>query len=113
MRQFSLLYVHFPTEIQGEVFGMTHWEPEKNRFMIVIDESQSDQIQDYTLKHELSHILLKHDERLEISIDQAEDEADQYADQMTEDELNYLLTFAVKIKHLSGHFDSEYRYIQA
>lgn len=112
MHPFSLLYVQFPSELRREVQGMVHWLKEKKRFMIVIDSGLSDQEQKKTLKHELSHILLKHYEK-DHDIQADEDEADRYADQMTDDELNHLLTFAVKIEHLSGHFDSEYRYIPA
>lgn len=80
--------------------------------MIVIDSGLSEDEQRKTLKHELSHIILKHYEK-DHGIRDDEEEADRYADQMSDEELSYLMTFALSEKRLSGHFDGQYNFIPA
>ena len=120
MNKFNLIYQPFPEEIQGLIPGFTgHREDD---YTVFIDSTQTEEKQDLTLRHELSHLWLGHldeDKRTETSqayldnIDEIEAEANNYADQMTDEELSYLMTFAQSVKRLSGHYDQEYHFIPA
>lgn len=110
MTHFDLIFLQFPEVIQGEVFGATQYKGD--HYTVTIDSSQSEEIQRQTLKHELSHIKLGHFES-DMDIRAVEAEADLYADQMSDEELSYLMTFCDRRKELSGHYDSELRFIPA
>lgn len=119
MTHFDLIFLQFPEEIQGIIPGLTQCKGD--HCTVLIDNSQSEEIQRKTLRHELSHIRLGHFDEDRTESDQAylrniqsiEAEADLYADQMSEEELSYLMTFCDRRKDLSGHFDSELSFIPA
>ena len=121
MNKFNLIYQPFPEEIQGLIPGFAGHRGDD--YTILIDSTQPEEKQAWTLRHELSHLWLGHldddEKRTETSqaylenIDEIEAEANHYADQMTDEELSYLMTFAQSVKRLSGHYDQEYHFIPA
>lgn len=117
----AIRYQPMPDEIKGKIPGVTGYDPVKNRYLILIDCELEEAKKRWTLKHELSHILLGHfsDDRTESSqaylknIQEVEAEANEYADRMTDHELDCILSVIDDVKCLSGHYDSEYRFIPA
>ena len=107
MDRFTVKYARFPEIISGTVLGMTEYIPEQGRYLVAIDSARPEEEQRETLKHELAHILLHHSER---SIE-AELAADRKAAEITDDQLNQILSFADEIQYLTGHFDMKYHYI--
>lgn len=96
MKPFSLFYVNFPAECEGMIIGVTR-EDKAGSYTVAIDSGQDEDTQAFALKHELSHIYLGHfDPNNEKPITEIEQEADEHAAQMTEEELDYLLTFCRK-----------------
>lgn len=97
----KIAYRPFPKEIHGSVFGIT--KEQNNRFLILIDNENTAEEQDFALRHELSHIALNHFAQT-LPIDnvissggcfgggweQREKDADSLAQQMTVDELMQL-----------------------
>lgn len=95
MSPFRLMYIPFPVPV-GTVGGVTRLDVNTGRFLIAINNQETDDDLIRILKHELSHIALGHfdDDRTE-SLEEIEKEADLYADQMTDDEFSELMTYQV------------------
>ena len=113
MRQFTLCYIPFPEAIRGEIFGMIHWMEDKQRYLIAIDSTRTEEEQLLTLKHELSHARLCHFFNKGKTEEQEEDEADIYAERMSDDEFHFLLSFAWKVITVDGCFDDNLVFHQA
>lgn len=108
MTPFFLKYVPFPKDLHGRVPGFT--VNQGNNFFILIDSTISENEQTRILKHEFAHIILKHlDQTKPVeSIDTFEDdmfgpgwltreaEADTYADAMTDQEFQTLLSYQIR-----------------
>lgn len=108
MKPFSLFYVRFPAGCEGMVYGITGVDNEGN-YTVAIDSAQDEETQKFALKHELSHIHLGHfDPDNKKPISEIEQEADKHAEQMTEEELNFLLTFCRKKEVKPPGFMEEY-----
>ena len=99
MGKITLCYAAFPGIANG-FGGLTRISP-SGRVSILINNGRSDEEQKRTLKHELSHIILGHlwDDRVhgeDLSYlddnPEIEDEADRYADQMTDETLAELVS---------------------
>ena len=88
---FSLDFVPFPAECEGNVYGIIGQS--RNGYKIVIDSAQDEATQQKALRHELAHLILKHPENLEADLSDLEAEAEEYAANMTGEEVEYLLTF--------------------
>lgn len=109
MKPYSLYYVNFPAGCNGEVYGITKLKPDGS-YIVAIDAAQDEQTQAHALRHELAHIYLKHlePETAGKTIQEVEREADEYADKMTEKELEYLLSFCRKREVKPPAFMEEY-----
>lgn len=109
MKPFSLFYVRFPAGCEGDIYGITKLKPDGS-YIVAIDAAQDEQTQAHALRHELAHIYLKHlePETADKSIKEVEQEADEYAAQMTEEELNHLMTFCRKREVKPPGFFEEY-----
>lgn len=108
MKPFSLFYVRFPAGCGGMVHGITG-EDTAGHYTVAIDAAQDEETQTFALKHELSHIHLEHfDPADRRTINEIEREADEYAAQMTEEELNHLMTFCRKREVKPPGFFEEY-----
>ncbi len=94
----KVIYRPFPKKIHGSVEGLT--QKQNDHFLILIDDGNSAEIQDFALRHELAHIALNHfDKTLPIDEvisngcnfgdewEQREKEADSLAGLMTAEEL--------------------------
>ena len=95
MSPFNLIYISFPCPADA-IGGVTRYDVKTGRYTVAINNQTTDDDQIRTLKHELSHILLGHfldDEDRDIR--EIEKEADDYADQMTDDEFSDLMTYQV------------------
>ena len=92
MKAFRLFYRSFPDNII-DVRGITEYDVKRNRFTILINTNLSAAEQQHTLRHELSHIALNHHFQLDRSLEEVEDEADHYADVMSDDVFNKLMAF--------------------
>lgn len=98
---FRVKSVPFPEELRGFVPGAVR--KCKAGYLILMDESLSNEQYKQTLKHELSHIILGHFEISETettdeylrNIEWIEAETDRYADQMTDEDLERLMLWAV------------------
>ena len=84
-----IVYTSFPDDITGIVKAITH-EKSKNAFLIAIDDRNSPEDQDFSLRHELSHVVLHHFDN-SLPLEAAEKEADLLAAIMTTEELMQLL----------------------
>ena len=111
MQKFGLLYCEFPESLRGLVRGgVIH---RKGHYLVCVDSTQTEPDQNFTLRHELAHILLNHfeaeypgdgqfiDSGFYVSESQ-EAEANEYAEQMTEAELSQLMEYAEFIKHMTA-----------
>ena len=108
MKPFSLFYVNFPAGCEGEVYGITGIDSEGN-YTVAIDSAQDKETQAQALRHELAHIYLEHLEPgNRKTIQEAEQEADEYAGRMTGKELDYLLSFCRKREVKPPGFMEEY-----
>ena len=95
MSPFTLTYHPFPEEIRGIVMGAVQYMEKLGRYRIVIDSTLDADRRRHALKHELAHIALNHLTDLTETIDDVEKAADDYADQMTDDEFSELMTYQV------------------
>ena len=87
------MYIPFPVPV-GTVGGITRLDVNTGRFLIAINNQEPDDELIQILKHELSHIALGHfDDNRDIK--EIEKEAEDYADQMTDDEFSELMTYQV------------------
>ena len=108
MKKFDLFYWKFPEGVHNVVGGCTI--KEKDRLVIMIDSLQPEEVQKRTLKHEIAHIALNHldkkipedgtDNEGRIISDSFEDEAEEYAEHMTDKELEYFMKWANCSKEL-------------
>ena len=96
MKQFDLYYLPFPAEASEGVNGVVQYKVHADRYIIAIDSSKPEEVQNATLKHELQHIRKKHLEDLRGTIEEVESEADE---PMTDEELQELLTYARRVVH--------------
>jgi len=94
MKAFRLFYRSFPDNII-DVRGITEYDVKRNRFTILINTNLSDAEQLHTLRHELAHIFLNHHFQLDRNLEEIEDEADHYADVMSDDDFKKLMAFQV------------------
>ncbi len=99
MSPFRLIYEAFPAAADM-LDGVTMYE--NGKYVIMINKIKSADEQTQAVKHELSHILLGHFDNRTKGADmylknlaEVEDEADRYADQMTDEELAYLMTYRI------------------
>lgn len=92
MSPFRLYIVKFPPE---SINGATQYDVKKGSFLIAINADLTEDEKIRTLKHELSHILLGHIDALDRDLREIENEADRYADLMTEDEFSDLMTYQI------------------
>lgn len=108
MTPFSLKYVPFPEDLHGKIPGFT--VVKGNDYFILIDSNMPESEQTHILKHELAHIVLNHQE-LTKPVEEIntfgddmfgpgwltrEAEADAYADAMTDQEFQTLLSYQIK-----------------
>ena len=94
MKAFRLFYRSFPDNII-DVRGITEYDVKRNRFTILINTNISEAEQLHTLRHELAHIFLNHHFQLDRSLEEIENEADHYADVMSDDDFKKLMAFQV------------------
>ena len=100
MSPFGLVYMEFPhpADVAG---GFTMRNPASGKITVLINTLKPEKDQKYFLKHELSHIVLGHTEDKRITGDASyldkypdiEDDANRYADQMTDEELSELMKY--------------------
>ena len=101
MMPFKVVYQVFPPGLHGIICGGV--ERRKNGYIILIDSLLTDEEKDHTLRHELSHIILNHFEDVPEDADHGffcrsetqEAEAEEYANSMTDAELESLMQLAV------------------
>jgi Zn-dependent peptidase ImmA (M78 family) len=111
MPPYSLFYVNFPAGCGGNIHGITG-KYKDGRYTIAIDAAQDKAIQDFALKHELAHLYLKHLDNLSKPEEECEREADEYAERMTAEELEYLLSFCKKKEVKPPDFMEKYEAMQ-
>lgn len=101
MVRVKLVYRDFPSPADVAFGGVTRYDPKSQRIVIMINTVRSEDDQLRTLKHEIAHIMLGHlsDDRIkgeDLSYlddhPEIEDEANQYADQMTDETLAELVS---------------------
>ncbi len=79
--------------------GLTIINPERTCILILINSGNSEETQHFALKHEVAHIMLGHlsDERIHDDLSyldefpEIEDDANRYAEQMTNEKLAEIL----------------------
>ena len=108
--KFDVKFVRFPEIISGVICGITDYIPEKDKFLVAIDSSRPEPEQRETLKHELVHVFLRHNKR-NTETELLEHEAITKAERITDEQLDFLLSFADSIEHLPGHYDENYNYV--
>ena len=103
MQRFNLLYWDFPESLHNQVGG---WTINQNGSLtVLIDSLLPADKQRFYLKHELAHIALDHMNKAIpknseivgdcwLISDAWEAEANKYAEQMTDEELNHLMQYA-------------------
>lgn len=103
MIRFKLFYHEFPASVHGDVRACVLLKGD--HAVIIIDSLLPKDQQEKSLKHELAHLALNHllkpapDDaeiyRGYIDSDTLEAEADRYAEEMTQDEFNTLMQWAI------------------
>lgn len=100
MVRVKLVYKAFPSPADVVFGGITRYDPKSQCLMILINSVRSESDQLRALKHEIAHIMLGHllDDRIhgdDLSYlddhPEVEDEANRYADQMTDEYLAEVL----------------------
>ena len=96
MPYYRIFYCRFPAAWQGKTFGIASLFPD-GQFIVLINTEADEATQAHALRHELAHLFYKHLERDEARTKEEyqarEREADEYADKMTGEELEYLLSY--------------------
>lgn len=101
MYHFRLGYTAFPDEINISG-GFTVLDPD-GRCFILINTNHDEESRRQTLKHDFAHIVLGHFEDVRAkdtqtylaNMDELEREANEYADQMTDEEFSELMTYRI------------------
>lgn len=115
MPYFTLIYSRFPAGCKGFLNGIAMKTPNGN-YIVWIDTDKDEATQAFTLRHELAHLFFKHLEQGEANTEEEyqerEREADKYAERITPEELNYLLSFCTGTKTINDAditaFDLDY-----
>ena len=102
MKSFKLVYRAFTEFLKGKVPGFTAEGPD-GKLTVMIDEDLTESETTHILRHELSHIVLGHfdDDRTKDkqsyleNLMEIENEANQYADRMTDKEFADLMQYAI------------------
>lgn len=99
MTRFAVNYMAFPEDMRGKTLGTTIENPNNaDQFVILIDNTQSPEVQKQTIKHELAHIFLNHFHQPWKTEEQREAEAEEKAIRMSDNEMHTLLNMAVNIR---------------
>lgn len=115
MPEYMIVYYRFPAACSEKLYGACL--KSGGRYVVMIDNSRDEATQANTLKHELAHLFYKHLEQEETKTEEEyqamEREADEYADKMTGEEFEYLLSFCTGKKVIPDGkmdaFDLEYK----
>lgn len=91
MSPFTVYYVKLPSDVGGAA----GYDTKNDRYIIAVNDELTEDEEIRTLKHELSHILLDHHNQFDRDLEEIENEADRYADQMTDEEFSELMTYQV------------------
>ena len=102
MIAFNLVYRSFPEVLHGAAHAFTVVDA-KGHCVIFVDQDLDELTKHHAIKHELSHIVLGHfeDDRTKDNrtyldnIDEIEREANDYADQMSEEVFADLMTYQI------------------
>jgi Zn-dependent peptidase ImmA (M78 family) len=101
MTKIDILFFPFPAYMHNRLGGFVTYSG--GRCLIAIDRSQPEEVQQHCLKHEFGHIMLNHilsdDPEPEYGTPEfyaRENEADEYAHNMTDAEFNVLLSMSGK-----------------
>lgn len=112
MPPYKVFYTRFPTACEGALNAVVTLLP-GGEYIILIDNTKDEATQAFALKHELAHLYLKHLEQTGGETEKVEAEADEYAEKMTREELNYLLSFCTGWKTIPedkiAAFDRAYK----
>ena len=94
MKPFTLFYGRFPRACEKKLNGVTGKTP-NGKYIVWINTEMDEATQAHTLRHELAHLHFRHSEKTDYEehFERYEREANEYADKMTGEELEYLLSF--------------------
>ena len=115
MPYYRIFYCRFPAACEGKLYGIASLFPD-GQYIILINTEMDEATQAHALRHELAHLFFKHLDREEAQTEEElqarEQEADEYADKMTGEELEYLLSFCTGRKTIKeadiAAFDEQY-----
>ena len=93
MTKFKLYYRKFPDGAHGVIHGYARMK--EGYAVILIDSRLPEEQQKHTLRHELAHLWLNHFDDTDIGIAAIEAEADRFADEMTQEEFQNLMQWAI------------------
>lgn len=93
--RFAVSFIGFPEFIRGVCAGLTMYDPEQDMYFVMIDNTRSADEQNSTLKQELAHVVLRHTEQTGT---------DSKAQEMSDAELDYLLSRAEVVRDFPGCF---------
>lgn len=106
--RFSVVYVGLSHSLRN-IDGITIYIAKQDKYIVLIDTNKTEQQQKQALKRELVHVFLKHAER-NMNNEEKKREAEIKGNDLTDNQLNYLLSFADNIEHLPGCFDDQAHY---
>ena len=106
--RFSVVYVGLSHSLRN-IDGVTVYIEKQDKYLVLIDTNKTEQQQKQALKRELVHVFLKHAERI-MNNDEKEREAESKAKDLTDGQLDYLLSFADSVEHMPGCFDDQAHY---
>ena len=115
MTKYILLYGRFPAGCEGKLYGVSIKNP-NGTYAVWINTEMDEAIQAHALRHELAHLVLEHLEQEDPETEEAYQEREritnEYADNMTTGELEYLLSFCTQKKEVPesfiANFDERY-----
>ena len=99
MKPFQLVYAPVP-EVSGYVFGgFCVYNDDQEVYQVLINNSLPADEQLFSLKHEFGHIVYKHTGGFLNGDQNKENQADEFARNLTESEFDYLMSFAEFVRH--------------
>ena len=99
MEPFQLVYAPLPVMFGYTFGGFCFFDDEQKVYQILINDSLSEDEQLFSLKHEFGHIVYRHTGGFGNGDQMKENQADEFATNLTESEFEYCMSFAEFIKH--------------
>lgn len=111
MKPFQLVYAPLPVMFGYTFGGFCMYDEDQDCYQILINNSLPKDEQLFSLKHEFGHIVYKHTGGFGNGDSEKENQADEFAENLTDTEFEYCMSFAEFIRHRENLPESALRAI--